>query len=73
MSEPYYEATPEREYTTVCHKPIDTIHLEVGKPRIRITLDETKWKVASHLADSGSIVAILISPKKGEEEGRIEK
>jgi len=63
MREPYYQPTPEREYIIINDKPVDTIHLEVGKPRIRITLDKKKWKVSSHFADSGSIQAILIQPK----------
>jgi len=63
MRDPYYEATQEREYIIINNKPVNTIHLEVGKPRIRITLDESKWKVLSHLADSGSTQSITIIPK----------
>ena len=51
-----------RDYIIINNQKVDTIHLEVSKPRIRITLDEEKWKVSSHIADSGSITAILISP-----------
>jgi len=52
-----------KDYLIISHKPGKTIHIELGKPRTRITLDKTKWKVLSHLANSGSIQAILISPK----------
>lgn len=66
MREPRYEPTEEREYIIVNDKLVDTIHLEVGKPRIRITLNRKKWRISSHMADSGSIQSILISPKTKE-------
>ena len=64
MRDPHYEAQQEKEYIIINNQPVNTIHLEVGKPRIRITLDESKWKVLSHLADSGSIHSITIIPKE---------
>ena len=65
MREPYYKPTPEREYIIINDKPVKTIHLEIGKPRIRITLNKKLWKVSHGLADSGSIISVLISPKGG--------
>jgi len=51
-----------RGFIIINDKPVDTIHLEIGRPRTRITLNKKKWKVVSHLADSGSVQSILISP-----------
>jgi len=67
--EPYYEVTKEREYIIINDQPVDTIHLELGQPRTRITLNKKKWIVSSHMADSGSIQSVLISPKKKKREG----
>lgn len=50
-----YEPTEIRGYVIINDKRVKTIHLEIGKPRVRITLDKKKWIVSSHLADSGSI------------------
>lgn len=65
-----------REYIIINNQPVDTIHLELGKPRVRITLDESKWIVKDGLADSGSIHSILISPRldahKEKEKQKVE-
>ncbi len=58
------------DYVIINNKPVETIHLELGQPRTRITLDEARWKVTSHFADSGSILAILIAPRLCSKCGR---
>jgi len=59
-----------KDYVIISDKPVETIHLELGQPCVRITLNAKKWEVRHHLADSGSILAILISPKKKEVKER---
>ena len=53
-----------RDYLVINNQPVESIHVTYKLPRVHVTLDEAKWDVSLQLADSGSVVSVLITPKK---------
>lgn len=54
-----------RDYLIVNNEPVEFIRINYSKPRVRVTIDESKWDVSIHFADSGSVIDVLIRPKEG--------